>query len=224
MAIPICLALVFTLVGAVAAGAQPPGGDDTVTVTVKTADGDMTVTVEAPVGSEMKTEQTTAEGEASTSKITVRQSAPQPAATRTCSPGAFWCTDGGQFNIEPTVALVTGRFIRDDWETGKTTVFRDGAVNATIQLAGLDAIHGTGAFRGGANIGVGIGKHGDIGVALWSTSLFFQIRDYYRFEVGYTHAKTGNRDVTVTDRSARAGFVGVTFPGISNQLKKLFRD
>ena len=193
------------------------------TVTVKTADGDVTVTVEAPAGSEMATETTTAEGEASTAKITVRQSAPLPAATtRTCSPGAFWCTDGSQFNIEPTVVLVTGRFIRDDWETGKTTVFRDGAVNATIQLAGLDLIYGTGAFRCGANLGVGIGKHGDAGVALWSASLFVQIHDFYRFEGGYIHAKSAERDAV--DRSAKAGFVGVTFPGISNQLKKLFRD
>ena len=59
---PICVAVVFTLVGAIAAArAQPLSGDDTVTVTVKTADGNVTVTVEAPAGSEMTTETTTAD-------------------------------------------------------------------------------------------------------------------------------------------------------------------
>ena len=139
--------------------------------------------------------------------------------------GAFKCWREKVLCLEPTLVIVSGRYVEDYWEDNKLDVFADGSAKVDVQLAGLDLMHylsKSGGVRWGLNTGLGIGEYEDAGLVIWSASVFVQIRNFYKFEIGHMYAYSGQN--AWHDRDATATFVGISFPGISDKIKKLLSD
>ena len=71
------------------------------------------------------------------------------------------------------------------------------------------------------NAGIGISEYDDAGLMLFSWSAFFQVSSYYRLEWGQMHAISGREGLNAKQRDRTAWFVGVSFPGISDQIRNL---
>lgn len=153
--------------------------------------------------------------------------------TSCSAPAPLWCSEGRSWRVDPVVAMVTGRYTWDDpADPGEIDPFKSGTPGFSVQLAGIEIarVLAEDRFRVGLNAGFGITEHvhnGEkAGIMIMSYSAFVQVTSAFRVDVGVMHAKSGaveRMDPTgpwdVSDKTA--GFLGVSFPVVSDTIRKL---
>lgn len=129
--------------------------------------------------------------------------------------------------------MPTGRYTFDnDPDPDEIDPFGSGTADLDVQLAGIEIaqVLAQNKLRYGLNEKIGLTKLEDAGLMVLSPSGFFQVRNVYRVEVGWMHAKSGGIErlesmvQTADDPSDKtAWFVGVSFPLVSDKIRQLLR-
>ena len=129
-----------------------------------------------------------------------------------------------RLRVDPTILLITGRLTFDSKPDTMMEIdpFRDGTVDADVQLAGIDVSHDPwqNKWKLGANFGVGVTEYENAGLALFSIAGFVELQTLYRIEFGWMRAVSRKDGLDGDDADKTAGFVGVSFPGISEKIRE----
>ena len=140
-------------------------------------------------------------------------------------PTPLACSDSGRWRVDPTILLISGRYTFDGPPDPPDEIqpFEHGAVNFEVNLAGIEAavMAWKNRLRFGVNGSFGITRYNDAGLFLLSVALFGQVKNLYRVEYGWMHATSGHDDLTGSAADKSAWFVGVSFPHVSDQIRKL---
>lgn len=152
------------------------------------------------------------------------------------NPLPLWCFNSGEWRVDPVIIMPSGRYTYDSRpDPGEIDPFPRGTMDVDIQMAGMDLsrVLAQDRFRVGFNGGVGITKYEGAGMVVLSGSVFFQVQNIYRFEVGWMMARSGPIERLEKERigsmvrtsynpyDKTAWFVGVSFPVVSDGIRKL---
>ena len=121
--------------------------------------------------------------------------------------------------------MVGGRYTWDSpAEEGEIDPFGRGTADLDVQLAGIEIarVFGRNKARLGGNVSLGITKYEDAGLVVLSYSGFVQVRDAFRIDGGLMHARSGRiGGMEAGDSDKTAYFMGVSFPVVSDTIRKL---